>query len=172
MPNVTITRANGGTKLTRNRVAAAQVFGYLDKRGKLMSKQYAHLGASEKGDRRLFSVNVTPGSRSLGELASNSKNGNRPVQLLGTFKFEVKHIQDPRKHRAVARSRVGAFEVFQAQTKEFRDGAKPSLYVHIGRVADGRYLAVNLNTREIATTTDGLKNVVVVGTATMETAVV
>lgn len=158
--------ADAKTIVARADVPARAVFAYVDKNGDRMEGRYAAIGNSTKDD-RLFSVNLKNG-----ELASGrAKDATRKVEVIGAFTYNATINPDKTAHVARKRSEVKSGEVFIVPNAKRGDGAKPVLYAHMGLVNDGRYLSVDLNTLELASTTNGNSNVIVVGTFAVDATV-
>jgi hypothetical protein len=141
------------TSVARDAVKAGTVFVNLTKDGKRMTERYAALGHNGK----FFSINLANGA-----LASSS-NGRKKVAEVGAFNFRVTLLPEAQQVRK-ARKDVTDSEAFKVVG---RDLDERKTYINLGKLADGRFTSLDLNKpfgEDYATTDEGNKQVVVVGT--------
>jgi hypothetical protein len=131
----------------RSAVAFGQTFSYIDKKGSPKADILLAVGASD----RLYAIKA-----SNGELAGTDLDkGHRAVVINGAFEVKIKPFKD-NGSRQDFRARLQPGDVYRVQ----RIGAK---YLHLGELVNGRYLALNLDSDDYATTTQHDKEVTVVG---------
>lgn len=131
----------------RSTVPANALFQFVDKKtGKPTGDTYANFGKADNLGKH-FSLAMT--GKKKGLLCGTAKDS--AVALVGTFEFDVALLQ---KANVVKTSRdaVVSGDVFQVPTsREVKDGQKPSLYIHLGTVNNGRgLLSYNVNTKKLA----------------------
>lgn len=133
---------------TRADVKVGQVFRVRNRSGARGTETYAAIGRNGKH----FSVNLRTGA-----LAS-TKRGDRPVTLVGTFKYNT--MISPTATRETTRGQVREGEVFRV-----KGGTR--LYGHIGMATEGertpRAIGVTFDTLDNSTTADMNKKVIVCG---------
>jgi hypothetical protein len=148
---ITVTRAASQAHVpgtTRADVAVGTVFQVRNRSGAQGTKTYAAIGSNGKN----FSIDLANG-----QLAS-TKKADRQVKTVGSFHYEL--TVNPTSQDVRKRSQVKEGEVFHV-----KGGTK--LYGHAGMATNGeprpRYIGVTFDTMDNSTTTDGNKNVVVLG---------
>ncbi len=160
VPTINIQKGAKATTVARRDVAPGQVFALKNREGKL-GTNYAHVGMnSDTG--RMYSVNLK-----TGELSS-STNGDRQVQLTGTFQYVINNTPAPSVVRECRRSDVKSGEAFHVKGKEV-------LYAHLGAIAldSNGWLSVPLaRTENHGVARKGNSRVNVVATFTMDVSLV
>lgn len=149
MPHVTgMAKAPVGTR--RDMVKYGQTFKIVKKDGTLGDNTYGVISQNGK----FYSINLD-----TGELAS-TRNGAKPVKVTGKYTIKISMLQNGDR-RPSTRGRLRDNELFVVK------GGK-SVYANLGVTAERKHIALNLGNENHAVTTNSGKNVVVVGTYTIE----
>jgi hypothetical protein len=153
------TRIERGTPMVRKRedVGAGLMFRLIKKDGSHGEKTYASIGRNG----RFYSINVANGA-----LAATD-NGDKPVAVVGKYKWEATVITDPARRVTTTRGAVNDGDIFVIG----RDAAEPAgkiSYLAIGRNNAGKFLAVNLASGDYAVTDKASKPVIVIGKGKLE----
>ena len=152
MPRNRVTLTEGSVfQTTRGDAGFGQVFAFKSKKSNvnLREGRYMSLGQSDK----LYSINAL-----TGELSSTPLSGrNRPISIVGSFTVTVKPLKNGEVQSSF-RGKLVPGDTFRIK----RGGAE---YVHVGELDDGRFMALNLDTQDYATTSKSDKQVILHGFA-------
>lgn len=164
--NVVITRKGSNfEKKSRSQVAYGHVFSYMKKDGTVKPRKFLAFGSTTVGSyARHFSVKLQ--DNGMGELASATiEKGRKTVAVIGKFAVRIRKFK----------SKGDEFKSFRSQLKIgdvyfVNEGGKE--YVHMGRLNDTRYFALNSGSLDYATTDNDKKAVTVIGVANFEAEVI
>lgn len=160
--NVVITRKDGGfQKKLRSEVGYGLVFSYMKKDGSVKPNKFLAFGSTLVGPyTRHFSIKLKP--TGAGELASAVlPKGKKKVAVVGKFAVRIRKFKNEADQRKSFRSQLQIGDVYYVNK-----GGKE--YVHLGRLNDTRYFALNSASLDYATTDTDKKAVTVIGVANFE----
>lgn len=151
MPQVTgMVRQGAAPGLRRSAVKAGQAFRLVKRDGSMGEQTYGAISSNGK----FYSINFA-----TGELAS-SRNGDKTVKVVGSFRIATNMFLNGQR-RPTTRGRVKDNELFVVKGKN-------TVYANLGMTAERKHIALNLGNENHAVTTNSAKNVVVLGTYTIQ----